>query len=53
MVASPFYGTTFYDRNLLISDWPIEEVRGIPNCGHRFVNGLQHKTITCYCMNWL
>ncbi|WJX20628.1 hypothetical protein P8452_10164 [Trifolium repens] len=34
MVASPFYGTTFFDRNVLIGDWPIEEARGIPNCGH-------------------
>jgi hypothetical protein len=35
MVASPFYGTTFFDRNGLIGDRPIEEARGIPNCGHR------------------
>jgi hypothetical protein len=43
MVASPFYGTTFYDRNLLINDWPIEEARGIPNCGHRFNINLTNK----------
>jgi hypothetical protein len=35
-VASPFYGTTFYDRNMLIDEYPIEEARGIPNCGHRY-----------------
>ncbi|KAK2363006.1 ubiquitin-specific protease ESD4 [Trifolium repens] len=34
VLASPFYGTTFWDRNVLINEWPIEEARGIPNCGH-------------------
>jgi len=37
MVASSFYGNTFLGRSLKFGEWPIEEARGIPNCGRRYI----------------
>jgi len=34
-MTTPYYGNTF-GRDLGFSGWPIEEAKGIPNCGHRY-----------------
>ncbi|KAK2401310.1 ubiquitin-specific protease ESD4 [Trifolium repens] len=34
MFTTEFFGSTFPGRMLGLDEWPIEEARGIPNCGH-------------------